>query len=143
MKIKRNAEQIQRSEPLQLHEVMHESDINPLLSMPVQNLDADMDVGLKMVSLNEINEIHASGDFEQIVTDASNYYQFFLKRADSDNVVAMEFNDNEISIKNQTDQELSELLKIAATLDADLLDEFGQVIAQPAKEKSFFSFFGW
>lgn len=140
MKIKRNSKQIARSDKLKLHEVMYESDMNPILFMPVDR--PDMSVGDLITRQNEVNDIHADGEFDKIVENSSHYYPFFLKLEASDNLVEMIFDGDEIRINNETDAETTSLLKIAASLDADLLDRFNKVIEQPIRKKSFFSFLG-
>ncbi|MBU1311437.1 MAG: hypothetical protein KKE30_18090 [Gammaproteobacteria bacterium] len=141
MKIQRNSEQIKRLESLKLHEVMHEADVNPDLYMPVER--PGMDVGEMITRQNEINDIHHDGEFEQVVADSSFHYHFYLKLDGSETIVDLLFDGDEIKITNASEAEISSLLKIAASLDADLFDEFGKPIAQPATKKSFWSFLGF
>ena len=140
MIIKRNREQIKRSESLKLHEVMLEADTNSDLYMPVER--TSMDIGEMITRQNEINEIHHDGEFEKIVEDSSFHYHFYLKLEGSENIVDLLFDGDVIKITNATEIETSSLLKIAASLDADLLDSFGKRIDQPVQKKSFWSFLG-
>ena len=141
MRIQRNSEQIKRSESLKLHEVMLEADTNPDLYMPVER--TSMDIGEMITRQNEINDIHHDGEFEKIVEDSSFNYHFYLKLEGSENIVDLLFDGDVIKITNATEVETSSLLKIAASLDADLLDSFGNRIEPPVQKKSFWSFLGF
>lgn len=141
MKIKRNVEQSSVYGELKLHEVMHEAAVNPLLYMSVE--EPEFTIGALVTRQNEVNIMHRDGDFEQIVEESSQNYPFVLKLDDSEHCVDMVFDGREILIKNETGAEKQALLELASSLDADLLDKFNKVIAQPPKKKSLFSFLGF
>ncbi|WP_432452638.1 hypothetical protein ACRRS0_16750 [Agarivorans sp. QJM3NY_29] len=142
LKIKRNNKQCELDGPLALHEAMLEADLNAKLFRPTDPMFMES-VGEMVTRINEMNDIHDKGEFESLVEDACREHLFFLKLENQDNVVELHFENNEITITNSTANEVSALLEMAASLNAELLNEFGRLIPQPkSPKKSFWRLLG-
>ena len=143
MKIVRTKEQAEAFGTIKLHEVIHESDVNPTLYMPTDTSSAYTNTP-DVAYLNEVNSIHASGEFDDIVEESSAEYLFYLKLDNHDNMVELHFKQDTIYISDQSSAEHDALVDIANSLDATLLDDSGAVVMRSKpKSKSFWQRLGF
>lgn len=144
MQIKRDQEQIQKFGRLQLTELYDEAEINPHLFFPKQYEENVMSESSMIARMNNANSIHKSNEFETIFESESyRTHLFYLKGDEQENVLQMEFSNHIINISDDVSFLLEHCTKLAANLNARLLDRFGKEVVSPQKKKSLFGFLGF
>ncbi len=142
MRIRRNQQQISVRGEIALHELVDESEFNSTL-FRANVVKAELsNYSDHLISINAAADLHVSGEYDSSVDSFnSGEHLFYFRIQNPEEVVELRFRQGVIDVGQNGKNHLDLLFKLADSLDAELLSDFGRPLDKPIRKKKFLGLF--